>query len=99
VRRTRQRRLVARFLDYLNEGVWEIWTGFDHILFLCALLPAVLIYRGGSWAGMMQFDEAFGNVVKLVTCVHTGPFEHIEPGGAWIHFVTIAPCRRRPRGY
>ncbi len=33
-----------QFLDYGNEGVWHIWTGFDHILFLLSLLlPAVLV--------------------------------------------------------
>jgi hypothetical protein len=56
------------FLDYGNEGVWHIWTGFDHILFLCALLlPAVLIYRNGRWVGVTKFGEAFLNVVKIVT--------------------------------
>ena len=56
------------FLDYLNEGVWHIWTGFDHILFLTSLLlPAVLIYRGGRWAGVSGFGESLRNVVKIVT--------------------------------
>jgi HupE / UreJ protein len=33
-----------QFLDYGNEGVWHIWTGFDHILFLLSLLlPAVFV--------------------------------------------------------
>ena len=33
-----------QFLDYGNEGVWHIWTGYDHILFLLSLLlPAVLV--------------------------------------------------------
>ena len=30
------------FADYLRDGVWHIWIGFDHILFLLSLLlPAV----------------------------------------------------------
>jgi len=34
-----------QFLDYGKEGVWHIWTGFDHILFLLSmLLPAVLVH-------------------------------------------------------
>ena len=38
----------AQFSTYLNEGVWHIWTGFDHILFLLSLLlPAVLVRDGG----------------------------------------------------
>ena len=33
----------VQFLQYLIEGIWHIWIGFDHILFLlCLLLPAVL---------------------------------------------------------
>jgi hypothetical protein len=35
-----------QFLDYAADGVWHIWIGFDHILFLLSLLlPAV-----GTWA-------------------------------------------------
>ena len=39
------------FQQYVVEGVWHIWIGFDHILFLLSLLlPAVLIFRadGGT---------------------------------------------------
>jgi HupE / UreJ protein len=56
------------FLDYFNEGVWHIWTGFDHILFLCALLlPAVLSHSSGRWKAVPEFGEAFRNVLKIVT--------------------------------
>jgi hypothetical protein len=59
---------IHTFLDYFNEGVWHIWTGFDHILFLCALLlPAVLSQRAGRWIGVTEFGEAFRNVLKVVT--------------------------------
>ena len=34
-----------QFADYLREGVWHIWIGFDHILFLLSLLlPAVGVW-------------------------------------------------------
>ncbi len=37
-----------QFLQYVTEGIWHIWIGFDHILFLlCLLLPAVLV-QGSS---------------------------------------------------
>jgi hypothetical protein len=59
---------IHTFLDYFNEGVWHIWTGFDHILFLCALLlPAVLSHRAGRWIGVTEFGEAFRNVLKIIT--------------------------------
>jgi hypothetical protein len=59
-----------QFLDYGNEGVWHIWTGFDHILFLLSLLlPAVLMRdaRCGRWAPTSSFRDTFLDVVKVVT--------------------------------
>lgn len=39
-----------QFASYWKEGVWHIWIGFDHILFLLALLlPAVLWRENGRW--------------------------------------------------
>ena len=36
-------------VDDLRSGVWHIWTGWDHLLFLlCLVLPAVLVRRGGN---------------------------------------------------
>jgi HupE / UreJ protein len=61
-------RWAHTFLDYFNEGVWHIWTGFDHILFLSALLlPAVLSRGNGRWIAVTEFGEAFRNVLKVVT--------------------------------
>lgn len=35
-----------QFFNFLDQGKWHIWTGFDHILFLLALLlPAVFISK------------------------------------------------------
>jgi hypothetical protein len=60
--------LGHQFLDYFRTGVWHIWTGFDHILFLCALLlPAVLELRGGKWQAVASFPPAFVDVVRIVT--------------------------------
>ncbi len=58
----------AEFLDYGREGVWHIWIGYDHILFLLSLLlPAVLWRSGGQWAPVPGFRPAFTEVVKVVT--------------------------------
>jgi hypothetical protein len=60
--------LGRQFLDFFQTGVWHIWTGFDHILFLCALLlPAVLEIRGGRWQAVATFRQAFFDVVSIVT--------------------------------
>ncbi len=56
------------FADFLRHGIWHIWIGFDHILFLIALLfPAVLVRQGSNWQPVSDFREAMWNVVKVVT--------------------------------
>ena len=58
----------AQFIDYAREGVWHIWIGFDHILFLLSLLlPAVLIWRSARWQPVETFRDAFVGVFKIVT--------------------------------
>jgi hypothetical protein len=48
--------------------VWHIWTGFDHILFLLALLlPSVLMREAKRWTAVRDFRDAFVNVFKIVT--------------------------------
>jgi HupE / UreJ protein len=60
--------LARQFLDFFRTGIWHIWTGFDHILFLCALLlPAVVELRGGRWQAVASFRRAFLEVVSIVT--------------------------------
>ncbi|MGF6542334.1 hypothetical protein OKW34_002570 [Paraburkholderia youngii] len=59
---------LTQFAIYLNEGVWHIWTGYDHILFLLSLLlPAVLIREGRAWQPGASFRQAFVDVTKVVT--------------------------------
>ena len=57
-----------QFIDYAREGVWHIWIGFDHILFLLALLlPAVVVRQAGKWQAVTAFKPAFFSVLKIVT--------------------------------
>lgn len=57
-----------QFVDYLIEGIWHIWKGFDHILFLLSLLlPAVLVWRDERWKAAASFKGAFIEVLKVVT--------------------------------
>ncbi len=59
-------------LGFVREGVWHIWIGLDHILFLLALLlPAV--YRAGSprngerWVAADSFGVVVRDVLEVVT--------------------------------
>ena len=58
----------GQFSQYLGAGVWHIWIGFDHILFLLSLLlPAVLVLSGKIWLPGERFKDAFVDVLKIVT--------------------------------
>jgi GNAT superfamily N-acetyltransferase len=59
---------LAQFGQYLVEGIWHIWIGFDHILFLLSLLlPAVLVHEARRWRGVGRFREALVEVLWVVT--------------------------------
>jgi hypothetical protein len=59
---------LRQFATYLDEGVWHIWRGFDHVLFLLSLLlPAVLVRERNGWRSALSFRDAFVDVAKVVT--------------------------------
>ncbi|MES2978785.1 MAG: HupE/UreJ family protein [Pseudomonadota bacterium] len=54
--------------QYLVDGVWHIWIGYDHILFLLALLlPSVLVRSNGRWQGAPSVGGSVKEVLKVVT--------------------------------
>lgn len=53
-----------QFFNFLDQGKWHIWTGFDHILFLLALLlPAVFISKKRE----LGIKPVLWTVFKIVT--------------------------------
>lgn len=59
---------LSQFHDYFKHGVWHIWIGFDHILFLLSLLlPAVAHLVDGRWQPLERFKPAFWDVLRIVT--------------------------------
>ena len=59
---------ARELLAFVREGVWHIWTGIDHLLFLCALLlPAMLVRTSGGWQPVPNAAHAFWNVFRIVT--------------------------------
>lgn len=56
------------FVAYTREGIWHIWIGIDHVLFILSLLlPSVLFIRAGRWQAASRFAPAFWDVVRIVT--------------------------------
>jgi hypothetical protein len=57
-----------QFVAYAREGVWHIWIGADHVLFLVSLLlPAVLVPIGRGWRTAERFAPVFWDVFRVVT--------------------------------
>ena len=62
----------ATFADYVVEGVWHIWIGFDHILFLVSLLLTAVWTRYAlpppeRWEPADTLRPALLAVLRLVT--------------------------------
>lgn len=56
------------FKQYVVEGIWHIWLGFDHVLFLLSLLlPAVLLWSRAGWRGVPSLRAAGREVLAVVT--------------------------------
>lgn len=51
--------LWHRSSDYLRHGIWHIWTGYDHILFLLSLLLPAVLAKG--------WRPASADVLRVVT--------------------------------
>jgi hypothetical protein len=59
----------AQLASILRVGVLHIWSGYDHILFLLALLlPSVLTRADGRrWEPVPRFRPALWDVLRIVT--------------------------------
>lgn len=59
---------LQQFKDYLREGVWHIWLGYDHILFLISLLlTAGFVRKAHHWEPRRGLKMTFWQVTKIVT--------------------------------
>lgn len=62
---------VWTLATYLIEGIWHIWIGADHILFLLSLLlPCVFLRQTeslGHWQPIQKLRPAVMNVLAVVT--------------------------------
>jgi len=58
----------AVFTQYFRAGIWHVWTGWDHMLFLAGLfLPAVLRRRAGEWLPAPDLKVALTDTAVMVT--------------------------------
>ena len=59
---------VTVFNQYFRAGVWHVWTGWDHMLFLAGLfLPAVVRRRAGDWLPATSLKVAMTDTAIMAT--------------------------------
>ncbi|HET9990391.1 MAG TPA: HupE/UreJ family protein [Kofleriaceae bacterium] len=55
-------------VSFVKEGIWHIWMGLDHILFLlCLVLPAVFQRRTARWQAADSLRDVVMEVFETVT--------------------------------
>jgi HupE / UreJ protein len=60
--------IEATVAAFVQNGIWHIWTGFDHVLFLVSLLlPAVTRRENDAWRPVGTLREALTHTAKVVT--------------------------------
>lgn len=80
--------LANVLLRYIVEGVWHIFIGLDHILFLLTLmLPAVMVYRHRHWQSVHELRPAVMEILKTVTAFSLA--HSITLSLAVLEFVTL----------
>ena len=74
---------LAQFGQYLVEGAFHIWIGFDHVLFLLSLLlPAVLVHESRRWTGVGSLRTALTGVLLGGHRLYGRAFDHAVDRGA-----------------
>ncbi|MCH2076372.1 MAG: HupE/UreJ family protein [Rhodobacteraceae bacterium] len=55
-------------MTFIEHGIWHIWLGFDHVLFIVTLLiSSVMFIQAGRWEPSTQLRQSLWNTVKIVT--------------------------------
>lgn len=56
------------FAQYFRAGLWHVWSGLDHMLFLAGLfLPAVLRRQGAQWLPAPRLGVALRDTAVMAT--------------------------------
>jgi hypothetical protein len=59
---------LSTFFTFVGQGVWHVWIGYDHLVFLLLLLlPSVLRGMGDRWQGTHTFRDTAWDLLRIVT--------------------------------
>lgn len=82
--------LWQQFGAFFKEGLWHIWTGYDHLLFLLMLLlPALVDKSGDNVRRHLSIKKAFRRIVTIVTLFSVA--HSLTLSAAFFDYVSINP--------
>jgi len=77
------------FAAFLLEGIWHVWTGYDHLAFLLSLLlPCALIANGTRWSPASNLRSTVADLLRMVTAFTIA--HSITLGLATLQVVTVS---------
>ncbi|MBX7501687.1 HupE/UreJ family protein [Qipengyuania sp. YG27] len=84
--------LFDPLVSAITLGAHHILEGYDHLLFLLALLlPAPLVARSGLWAGHRPTGETLAQLAKIVTAFTLGHSVTLVVATLWQWSLPVAP--------
>lgn len=58
----------STFAAFIVQGIWHVWTGYDHLAFLLSLLlPCALTAWNGAWRPADGLRSVFRDLLRIVT--------------------------------
>jgi len=82
----------SAFLRFVEQGVWHIWTGFDHLAFLLLLLLPLARIKSSQWT---QNAAPVLRVVTAFTVAHSitlacAAFNYVQLPSRWVEAAIAA---------
>lgn len=62
--------MLRTVVDFIGQGVWHVWIGLDHVLFLVLLMLPAVVGRAGSLSARKVLMDVF-KIVTAFTVAHS----------------------------
>jgi hypothetical protein len=77
------------FAAFVVQGIWHVWTGYDHLAFLLSLLlPCALTAGRGAWRPAEGLKVVLRDLLRIITAFTVA--HSITLGLATLHVVSVS---------